>query len=114
MLASEALLLPRATMNASNVIADALRRVGVEPRLAFRANYPDLTKSLVRAGVGVAPMPKMLVAPETMHSLVALPFEPRLYRDLVLLSPLDRPLSAGARALMVHVKAGIAGRRVPV
>jgi LysR family hydrogen peroxide-inducible transcriptional activator len=111
MLAGEALLLPRATMNASNVIADALRRAGIEPRLAFRANYPDLTKSLVRTGVGVAPMPKMLVAPETMHGLVAQPLEPRLYRDLVLISPLDRPLSAGARALMVHVKAGIAGRR---
>ena len=61
-LASESLLLPRATMNASNVIADALRRAGVEPHLSFRANYPELTKALVRTGVGVAPMPKMLVS----------------------------------------------------
>ena len=49
-LASESLLLPRATMNASNVIADALRRAGVEPHLSFRANYPELTKALVRTG----------------------------------------------------------------
>jgi LysR family hydrogen peroxide-inducible transcriptional activator len=111
-LASEAVLLPRATMNASNVIADAFRRAGVEPRLSFRANYPELIKGLVRTGVGVAPMPRMLVSPETMAGLVAIPFERPLYRDLVLMSPRDRPLSSGARSLMVHIKAGITARKI--
>ena len=64
-LASESLLLPRATMNASNVIADALRRAGVELHFSYRANYPDLSKALVRMGLGLAPMPRMLVSPET-------------------------------------------------
>jgi DNA-binding transcriptional LysR family regulator len=108
MLAAESMLLPRATMNASNVIADAFRRAGIEPRLSYRANYPDLTKSLVRMGLGIAPMPKMLVAAETMDGLVAVPFEPRVFRDLNLVSPRDRPLPAAARALMAHVKAGLA------
>ena len=48
LLATESLLLPRATMNASNVIADALRRAGVQLHFSYRANYPDLTKALVR------------------------------------------------------------------
>ena len=39
-LASESLLLPRATMNASNVIADALRRAGVELALLVPRQLP--------------------------------------------------------------------------
>jgi DNA-binding transcriptional LysR family regulator len=108
MLAAESLLLPRASMNASNVIADALRRAGIDPKLSYRANYPDLTKALVRMGLGVAPMPQMLVAPETMDGLAALPFDPRVFRDLALVAPRDRPLPGGARALMTYLKASIA------
>jgi LysR family transcriptional activator of glutamate synthase operon len=63
MLAGESILLPRATMNAGNVAADALRRAGFEPKFSYRANYPELIKALVRRGLGVAPMPKMLVPP---------------------------------------------------
>ena len=111
MLAGESILLPRGTMNAGNVIADALRRAGVEPRFSYRANYPELTKALVRRGLGVAPMPQMLVDRETMEGLAAIPFQERLYRDLVIIYPRDRPLSAAARALIVHVRAGVAGRR---
>jgi DNA-binding transcriptional LysR family regulator len=110
MLANESILLPRGTMNAGNIVADALRRAGFEPRYSYRANYPELTKALVRKGLGVAPMPKMLVAPETLEGLVAIPFEKPLARDLCLISPRDRPLTAAARALMVHVRAGIANR----
>jgi DNA-binding transcriptional LysR family regulator len=111
MLANESILLPRGTMNAGNVIADALRRSGIEPRFSYRANYPELTKALVRRGLGIAPMPKMLVDQETMEGLVAIPFQERLYRELVIIYPRDRPLSAVARALIAHVRAGAAERR---
>ena len=37
---AERILLPRATMNASNVIADAFRRAGVEPRLSYPGELP--------------------------------------------------------------------------
>jgi len=107
MLARESILLPRASMNAANIVVDALRRAGVEPTFSYRANYPELTKALVRRGLGVAPMPKMLVAPETLDGLVAVPFEKSLARDLHLIYPRDRPLTAAARALMVHVRAGV-------
>jgi DNA-binding transcriptional LysR family regulator len=109
-LAGESILLPRTTMNAGNVMADALRRAGVEPRLSYRANYPELIRALVKRGLGVAPMPKMLVPSETLEGLVAMPFEKPLYRDLDIIYPRDRPLPAGARALMVHIRAAIAGR----
>ena len=113
MLAGESILLPRATMNAGNIVVDALRRAGFEPRLSYRANYPELTKALVRRGLGVAPMPEMLAAPETLEGLVAVPFEPPLARDLNLIYPRDRPLTAAARALIVHVRAGLSSRDGP-
>jgi DNA-binding transcriptional LysR family regulator len=105
LLAGEAILLPRATMNAGNVVTDAFRRAGFEPKLSYRANYPELTKALVRRGFGVAPMPKMLVAP--LDGLVAIPFDKPLTRDLVFIYPRDRPLTAATRAVMAHVRAGV-------
>jgi DNA-binding transcriptional LysR family regulator len=107
MLAGESILLPRATMNAGNIAADALRREGFEPKFSYRANYPELIKALVRRGFGVAPMPKMLLSPETQEGLVAIPFEKRLYRDLNIVYPRDRPLPAAARALVAHLRAAI-------
>jgi DNA-binding transcriptional LysR family regulator len=109
-LANETILLPRAGLNAGNVTADALRRAGLEPRLSRRTYYPELTKALVKAGVGIAPVPKMLAAPETLEGLVVVPFEKPLYRDLNLIYPRDRPLSTAARALMVHIRGAILGR----
>jgi DNA-binding transcriptional LysR family regulator len=105
MLAHESVLLPRATMNAGNIVADAIRRAGYEPKFSYRANYPELTKALVRRGLGVAPMPKMLVNP--LEGLVAIPFEKPLTRDLVFIYPRDRPLTAATRAVMSHIRAGV-------
>lgn len=109
-LAGESILLPRASLNVSNLYADALRRAGHETKFSYRANYPELTKALVRRGFGVAPMPNMLCSPEALDGLVAVPFEKPLYRDLNLIYPRDRPLPAAARALMVHIRASVPGR----
>ena len=109
-LAGESILLPRASLNVSNVYADALRRAGHETKLSYRANYPELTKALVRRGFGLAPMPRMLCSPEGLDDLAAIPFEKPLYRDLNLIYPRDRPLPAAARALMVHIRATVPGR----
>ena len=106
-LAHESILFPRATLNAGNIVADAFRRAGFEPKSSYRANYPELTKALVRRGLGVAPMPKMLAAPDTLDGLIAIPFEKPLSRDLVFIYPRDRPLTAAARALMAHVRSGV-------
>jgi DNA-binding transcriptional LysR family regulator len=109
-LAGESILLPRATMNAGNIVADAFRRAGLEPKLSYRANYPELIKALVRKGFGVAPMPRMLVGTDGLEDLVAIPFEKPLYRDLDLIYPRDRPLSGIQRALMTHIRACVTAR----
>jgi LysR family transcriptional regulator, hydrogen peroxide-inducible genes activator len=106
-LVNEPILLPRATMNAGNIVSDAFRRAGLEPKLSYRANYPELIKALVRKGFGVAPMPRMLVGVDSLEELVAIPFEEPLYRDLDLIYPRDRPLSAVQRALMAHIRAAV-------
>lgn len=107
MLAGESILLPRTTMNAGNVVADALRRAGVEPRFSYRANYPALIKALVRRGFGVAPMPRMLAYQDSLEGLAVIPFEKPLYRDLNLIYPRDRPLPAAARLLMLHIRSAL-------
>ncbi|MCL5735802.1 MAG: LysR family transcriptional regulator [Actinobacteria bacterium] len=109
-LAGESILLPRASLNISNVYSDALRRAGQEIKFSYRANYPELTKALVRRGFGLAPMPSMLCSPEDLEDLKALPFEEPLYRDLHLIYPRDRPLTTAARALMAHIRASVSRR----
>jgi LysR family transcriptional regulator, hydrogen peroxide-inducible genes activator len=106
-LAGESILLPRASLNVSNVYADVLRRHGQKIKFSYRANYPELTKALVRRGYGLAPMPVMLCASETLEGLAAIPFQEPVYRDLALIYPRDRPLPAAARALMTHIRAGM-------
>lgn len=108
MLADEAILLPPATHNFYNTVAAAMRRAGIEPRDPYRANYPELTKALVRKGVGVAPLPTMLATGGGLEGLVAIPFARPLYRNLCLVYPRGRPLSAGTRALMNYVRAAVA------
>ena len=108
MLTDESILLPPATHNFYNTVASAMRRAGIEPRDPYRANYPELTKALVRKGVGVAPLPKMLVASDGLEGLVAIPFAQPLYRNLCLVYARGRSLSAGTRALMNYVRVAVA------
>lgn len=104
MLAKENIIFPPAVLNVSSIIADAFRRAGVEPKVSQRALYPELIKNLVRTGWGAALMPKTLASPEALGDLVAVPFEEKLERELVLIYPWDRPLPAAARLLMAHLQ----------
>ena len=92
----------------SNLIVEAFRRRGLTPKYSSRCNYPELNKALVRRGLGVAPMPKTLCAPAALEGLGAIPFEEPLTRDLHLIYPNDRPLSAAARALIAYVRTHVA------
>jgi len=107
LVAEEVILLPRATLHVSNLIVEAFSRRGLSPKYSSRCNYPELNKALVRRGLGVAPMPMTLCAPAALEGLVALPFEEPLTRDLHLIYPQNRPLSAGARALIAYIRAHI-------
>lgn len=107
LVAAETILLPRATLHVSNLIVEAFRRRGFAPRFSSRCNYPELNKALVRRGLGLAPMPKTLCSPTALDGLVALPFEEPITRDLNLIYPHDRPLSAAARALIAYIRSHI-------
>ncbi|MFH0915412.1 MAG: LysR family transcriptional regulator [bacterium] len=111
-LAEEPFLIPGLSMNMGNLLTDACRRAGFEPRLPYRANYLELAKALVRQGLGIALFPKMLADPESLEGLVALPLEERLVRDLNLVYPRERPLPTAARALMIHIRATVSGQAV--
>jgi DNA-binding transcriptional LysR family regulator len=104
MIASESMLLPPPGMNMFAVVTDALRRAGIEPKLGPPSGYPELTWNLVRMGLGVAPVPKMLVFPRAPEGLVVIPFQEELVRELHVVYSWDRPLSPGARALVIHVQ----------
>jgi DNA-binding transcriptional LysR family regulator len=109
-LARESVLVPPSTVNAGNIVIDAFRRAGIEPVFSYRATYPELTQALVRNGLGVAAMPRILLDPQTLDGLVAIPFAEPLTRDLAIIYPRDRLLSAAARALIMHVRIGAAER----
>lgn len=106
MLAKEPMLLPPTTLNMGNAFTNAMRRAGFEPHAPYRVT-PELTKALVRKGVGVAPMPKMLVTYDGLDGLVVLPFAEPLYRKLCLVYPRGRSLSVGSRALMNYLRMAV-------
>jgi DNA-binding transcriptional LysR family regulator len=112
-LADEAFLLPGHSMNISNLLMDLCRRAGFEPRVPYRANYLELAKALVRQGLGIALIPKMLIVPETLEGLAAVPLKERPVRSLDLIYLREHPVSTAARALMIHLRLGIAGQADP-
>lgn len=106
-LSDEPFLLPGHSLNTANLLMDACRRAGFEPKVPYRANYLELSKALVRQGLGVALLPSMFVLPETLDGLVALPLKEHLTRDLDLIYSNERPLPAAARSLAAHIKASL-------
>jgi DNA-binding transcriptional LysR family regulator len=104
MLTDERLLLPPPFFNTSSIIIDAFRLAGVKPKISYRALYPELLKNLVREGLGLTLMPRMLTSPDTLDGLVAIPFQERMERKIVLIYAFDRPLPAAARALLAHIQ----------
>ncbi len=109
-LADEPLILPGHSMNISNLIMDLCRRAGFEPRVPYRVNYLELMKALLRQGLGIALVPKMLIVPETMEGLVAVSLKERPVRSLDLIYLREHPVPIAARALMIHLRASIAGQ----
>jgi DNA-binding transcriptional LysR family regulator len=105
-LADESFLLPSHSLNMANLLTDACRQAGFEPKVPHRANYLELSKALIRQGLGVALLPKMFLLPGTMDGLAAVPLREHLTRELHLIYSRERPLSVAARTLAIHVRAG--------
>lgn len=106
-LADEPFLFPGHSLNTANLLSDACRRAGFEPKVPYRANYIELAKALVRQGLGVALLPQMFVQSQTQDGLVALPLKEHLTRDIELIYSNERPLPAAARSLALHIKASL-------
>jgi DNA-binding transcriptional LysR family regulator len=106
-LAGEPFLLPGHSLNTANLLTDACRRAGFEPKVPYRANYLELSKALVRQGLGVALLPQMFLSPETLDGLVAIPLKEHVTRDLELIYSHERPLPAAARSLALHIKSSL-------
>ena len=110
-LADESFLLPGHSMNMSNLLIDLCRRAGFEPRVPYRANYVELTRALVRQGLGVALLSRRCCLPETMDGLVTVPLVERPARSLDLIYRREQPVAVTARALMIHIRASVTGIR---
>lgn len=110
--ATETILLPRATLHVSNLIVEAFRKRSLAPKFSSRCNYPELNKELVRRGLGIAPMPMTLCSTASLEGLAAIPFEEPLTRDLHLIYPQDRALSAAARALIAYIRTHMPKQRL--
>jgi DNA-binding transcriptional LysR family regulator len=106
-LADEPFLLPGHSLNTSNLLMDACRRSGFEPKVPYRANYLELSKALVRQGLGIALLPRMFIPPETLDGLVAIPLKEHITRDLDLIFSNERPLPVAARSLALHIKTSL-------
>jgi DNA-binding transcriptional LysR family regulator len=106
-LADEPIVLPGHSMNMSNLLMDVCRSAGFEPKVPYRASYVELTKALVRQGLGTALVPKMFIAPEDLDGLISVSLVERPVRSLDLIYLREHPLSTAARALMAHVRSSI-------
>ena len=106
-LADEPIVLPGHSMNMSNLLMDVCRRAGFEPKVPYRASYVELTKALVRQGLGIALVPKMFIVPEALDGLVAVSLVECPVRSLDLIYLREHPLSTAARALMTHIRSSI-------
>jgi DNA-binding transcriptional LysR family regulator len=106
-LADEPFLLPGHQLNTANLLMDACRRAGFEPKVPYRANYLELAKALVRQGLGVALLPKMFVSPGTMDGLVSIPLKEHITRDVELIYSNERPLAVAARSLALHIRGSL-------
>ena len=106
-LSEEPFLFPGHSLNTANLLMEACRRAGFEPKVPYRANYLELAKALVRQGLGIALLPKMFVSADTLGGLVAVPLKEHLTRDLELIYSNERPLAVAARSLALHIKTSL-------
>lgn len=90
-------------------IDDALAAAGLHARIAYEAATPAMLGQLAVRGLGVALVPASVVP--FVDGLVAVDLvEPRLRGRIDLAWPSARPVGPAARALVDHVRAGLAIR----
>ncbi len=86
----------------------AFARAGLAPRVAYQAATPLVLGELAARGLGVALVPASVVP--HVAGLAAVPLvEPQVRGRVDLAWPAARPLGPASRALLAHLRAGLAG-----
>ena len=85
--------------NTRSLLEALLTAAGVEPRIAVETDQREAVVPLVLAGAGAALLPRAMADAAALQDAVVLPFEPRLWREVVLVHR-DATLSPAARAFV--------------
>jgi LysR family transcriptional activator of glutamate synthase operon len=103
-LASESFVVLGGSFTLSTYVLDACRRAGFEPRVAYEAGGLEMIKGFVRHELGIAILPRLALLAPGDETLVGIPFEHPLTRELNIVRAKDRYATVAARALLVHVR----------
>ena len=85
--------------NTRSLLESLLNDIGAAPQIAVETDQREAVVPLVVAGAGAALLPRSMAVAAALQDAVVLPFEPRLWRDLVLVHR-DAALSPAARAFV--------------
>jgi LysR family carnitine catabolism transcriptional activator len=85
--------------NTRSLLESLLGSAGVKPHIAVETDQREAVVPLVLAGAGAALLPRSMADAAALQDAVVLPFQPRLWRDLVLVHR-DATLSPAARAFV--------------
>lgn len=77
---------------------EACRAAGFEPRVACESTELETVRALVRAGLGIALLPRLAVPDDLRQIATASLREPKLERTLAMIHRAGKPLSAAAQA----------------
>jgi LysR family transcriptional activator of glutamate synthase operon len=106
-LAYEEFVVPADSFKLGAEFVDACRRVGFEPRVAYRTLSFESAKGFVRQSLCAAVLPRMALGTGTNDGMAILQIEDGLTRQLNLIRGRNRSLTGVSRALMAHVQSGV-------
>lgn len=77
---------------------EACRTAGFEPRVACESTELETVRALVRAGLGIAVLPKLAIPAETRQIVTVGLSEPKLERTVAMIHRTGKPQSSAAQA----------------
>jgi len=93
-------LIGNRSCRATEIVIDHLRATGTEPHFVFRSDENGVVQGLVRAGIGVAILPRLAVDPND-ESVRVMPLSSRIpHRQIGIARHRDRYHSPAARAFV--------------
>lgn len=90
-----------------DLVVEACHRNGFEPKIAYETGSLESVKSFVAHGLGISVLPRLALGGPKDDSIVVIPFDEPITRDLNLIRAKQRYASVATRALMVHIRTSI-------